>query len=41
MPVFIQFAIISGLYARLGTLYTHKTAAQFAQGLAALYHSAA
>ena len=39
-PIF-QFAIRLGLYARPGTLYTHKTVARFAQGLADLYHQAA
>ena len=33
-----QFAIIRGLYARLETLYIHKTAARFFQGLTDLYH---
>ena len=36
-PIF-QFAIIPGVYARPGTLYTHKTVARFAQGLADLYY---
>jgi hypothetical protein len=38
IPLF-QFAIIFGLWARLGTLtlYTYKTVARFAQGLAARY----
>jgi hypothetical protein len=35
-PIFAQFAIIFGVYARLETLYTHMTFARFAQGLAAL-----
>ena len=37
-PIFVQFAIIFGVYARLETLYAHMTFARFAQGLAALYH---
>ena len=36
-PIFVQFAIIFGVYARLETLYTHMTFARFAQGLAALH----
>src|SRR6266487_4534992 len=38
-PIFVQFAIIFGVYARLETLYTHMTFARFAQGLAALHVS--
>ena len=37
MPIFVQFAIIFGVHARLETLYTHMTFARFAQGLAALH----
>ena len=37
-PIFVQFAIIFGVYARLETLYTHMTFARFARGLAALHH---
>ena len=36
-PIFVQFAIIFDVYARLETLYTHMTFARFAQGLAALH----
>ena len=36
-PIFVQFAIIFGVYARLETLYTHMTFARFAQGLATLH----
>ena len=36
-PIFVQFAIIFGVYAPLETLYTHMTFARFAQGLAALH----
>ena len=36
-PIFVQLAIIFGVYARLETLYTHMTFARFAQGLAALH----
>ena len=36
-PIFVQFAIIFGVYARLETLYIHMTFARFAQGLAALH----
>ena len=36
-PIFVQFAIIFGVYARLGTLYTRMTFARFSQGLAALH----
>jgi hypothetical protein len=35
--IFVQFAIIFGLYARLETLYAHMTFARFAQGSAALH----
>ena len=37
-PIFVQFAIKFGGYARLETLYTHMTFARFAQGLASLHH---
>lgn len=37
-PIFVRFATIFGVYARLETLYTHMTFARSAQGLAALYH---
>jgi hypothetical protein len=36
-PIFVQFAIIFGVYAHLGTLHIHMTFARFAQGLAALH----
>lgn len=38
-PISLQFATISGLWARLGilTLYSHMTFARFSQGLADLY----
>ena len=36
-PIFVQFAIIFGVYAHLATLHTHMTFARFAQGLAALH----
>jgi hypothetical protein len=36
MPIF-QLSIRFGVYARLGTLHSHKTVARFARGLAALH----
>ncbi len=37
LPISLQFAIKSGLHARLETLYAHMTFARFAQGLAVLH----